>query len=510
MKRGLEKLKRLNVKEILISVIIILSTFACSGNEDKSEKILARIGDKSISLNEFIRRAEYTIRPNYCRNNTNVDKMIILNSLIAEKLFALEAGSKNEFLEKNHVKHYLQGRKEQAMRQLLYKNEVTDKVKLDEELIATTSKYASREYDISYVSLTDTTVANQLKEEFFNLKIDWERNLKENYNLENIPSKKVIWSNAENSKVLDLLFTQNIEKGSILGPIKFSDEHIMFLKINGWNENKAVTEAQANEQIKNIRDVYTQRQARGIYENYIRNVMKNENINFNEKTFFALADIMGPLYMKTKEEREEIYKKGLWVYDEELQRFSELRPKLDQIKDKTLYTLSGEEFTVASLLQEIKIHPLVFREKTFPQKDFGFQLQMAILDMVRDRHLTREAYNKNIDKSPEVVRNENMWSDNLNAVNYKFNYLKESNSDSLYFADNQIILNNLLNPLVDSLQKKYSTKIIIDTELFNSIKLSTIDMAVNFVNAPFSTVVPSFPLVTTDHKLDYGKSGKNL
>lgn len=497
-------------KILLTGVLGLLCVPSCNKNEVATETILARVGDKTISLNEFLRRAEYTIRPRYCSNNTNVDKKIILNSLIAEKLFSLEAERKYGLMNKQNIKTYLQGRKEQAMRQILYKKEVTDNVKLDNKLIQTTGKYASREYDVSYISLSDTIVVKQLEEEFFDLKYDWERNLTENYNLKEIPSKKVIWSNAENFKMLDLLFTQEHRKGTIIGPVKFSDNHFMFLKINGWKETKIITEAQQNQYLKNIKDVYTQRESRIIFENYIKKIMKGKKIEFNEKVFLALADIMGPVYMKSQEEREEILKKGLWEYNKEQQKYRELKPRIEEIKKEILFTLNEEDFLVEDFLKELKVHPLVFREKNFSHKDFGFQLQMAIIDQVRDKYLTEEAYSQNLDKATEVLRNDYMWYDYLNAVSYKYEFLKDGNADSLSFEDNLRTIQTILNPHVDSLQNKYKDQTTINAELFNSIQLSRVDMAVTYSNAPFSMVVPSFPMITTDYKLDYGKSDNNL
>jgi len=58
---------------------------------DSELNVLAKVGSRTITLQDFIRRAEYSIRPLYCRQANYIHKKIILNSLIAEKLFALEA-----------------------------------------------------------------------------------------------------------------------------------------------------------------------------------------------------------------------------------------------------------------------------------------------------------------------------------------------------------------------------------------------------------------------------------
>ena len=58
---------------------------------------------------------------------------------------------------------------------------------------------------------------------------------------------------------------------------------------------------------------------------------------------------------------------------------------------------------------------------------------------------------------------------------------------------------------VDSLQKVYSKVIKIDTDKFKKTSLSTIDMNVNYSNQAYSKLEPSFPVLTNDHILDYGK-----
>lgn len=497
------------MKSIIKTLTLILLLFLIGCSADRKEKIIAKVGDKTISLNEFIRRAEYTIRPIYCRNNTNLDKKIILNSLIAEKMLSLELDKKSDFFKKETVKNFLLGRKEQAMRQLLYNKEVTEKVKLDEKIIRKVSNYVTRQYNISYVSLSDTLVVSQLKEELIDLNLGWEKTLQENYNLEKIPNRIVVWNGMENYQVLDLLFTQDVQKGSIYGPFNFSGDHYMFLKVNGWTSTKEITESQKKQNIKNIEDVYKSRKSRVQFEDFIRKIMKDHRIEFNSEVFFNLADIMGPIYMKFLREKEDIFRKGVWAFDKEQKKYENLKPNIEQIKNKLLYKLDDKTFTVSQFLQEIKIHPLVFRNKEFPQKEFGFQLQMAIVDAVRDKFLTKIAYANNFDQSLEVLRDNSMWADYIASVFHKYNYLENHNSDSLFSIDNQTVIDEVLNPYIDDLQQRYSDQIFIDTDLFNTIKLSNVDMSVIYSGSPFSLVVPSFPLITTDYQLNYGEADNN-
>ena len=92
-------------------LIIILIIMAFSFGGDYSNQIIARVGDKVITAQDFIERAEYTPRPLYCRGNSSTDKRIILNSLIGEKLFSMEM-KKDVPIE---IDKYLTGRRNQIL-----------------------------------------------------------------------------------------------------------------------------------------------------------------------------------------------------------------------------------------------------------------------------------------------------------------------------------------------------------------------------------------------------------
>ena len=63
-----------------------------------------------------------------------------------------------------------------------------------------------------------------------------------------------------------------------------------------------------------------------------------------------------------------------------------------------------------------------------------------------------------------------------------------------------------MNPKIDSLQEVYSNDIEINMDAFEKIKLTSTDMMVIQRGVPYPILVPSFPIVTSDNRLDYGKS----
>ena len=128
------RMYRLLVQVILISqflVMVALLFISCGDikTQEEQEIILVKIGDVTISSEEFMRRSEMTIRPAYCSGNNNIHKKIVLNSMIAEKMLALEAGEMNQLTESSQFQFYIQGRQEQAMREWLLHEEGYKKVK---------------------------------------------------------------------------------------------------------------------------------------------------------------------------------------------------------------------------------------------------------------------------------------------------------------------------------------------------------------------------------------------
>ena len=140
----------------------------------------------------------------------------------------------------------------------------------------------------------------------------------------------------------------------------------------------------------------------------------------------------------------------------------------------------------------IKKHPLVFRNKKTNKDLFSNELKYAIADLIRDYHITKKAYELNFHKKINITNVKDKWEDHIKSTLYKTKFY-----DSESF--------NTLSLKIDSLQLNYSDMVKIDTDKFEKIKLSSIDMNVNYSNQAYSKIEPGFPILTDDHLLDYGK-----
>ena len=118
---------------------------------------------------------------------------------------------------------------------------------------------------------------------------------------------------------------------------------------------------------------------------------------------------------------------------------------------------------------------------------------MCIRD--RDKFLTIKAYDMELDKSFEVAQSEMIWKDSFLA--YQSSKLYDQNST---LQDRHINM----KPIIDKLQDKYDKSIYINTDLFEQIKISNVDMFVTQSNVPYPVMVPNFPSYTDDSYLNYG------
>ena len=500
-----------NQKTILSIIYSILLFFIalCNNCQKKTtehfpENILVRIEDKFITEDEFKRRAEYTIRPSYCNKDNYIHKKIILNSLIAEKLFALESGEQNELATNDQFKNYLAGRKDQAMRQLLFYNNFYSKVKLDTNEIKKIYDISGRKYKINYITVRDSSIAKTIisqKEKGYSFDEIFS-------DIEDIPQREINWDNPEHPQIHKAMYSEPLNKNQFIGPLKVGDNLFISIKIAGWTDSRLITEFDIKNQINKIKENLTMNKAMEIYSKFVQDLMKGKKIEFNPLTFKKIVNIIGPLYLKNDKKKKELFDELLWNNETGEQIPDNVDVNINEILTEPLLKIDGNVWTVQQFKKEMNIHPLVFRKKQISKSEFAEQLKYAIADMIRDKYIAQEAENKGYGNSEAVQSNIMMWKDHLLALYKRNQYLKSLGKFDNFSKNYLSIIENDLNPFVMELQKKYDNMIEINTDIFENIELTKIDMFVFQNNVPFPVIVPQFPLLTTHNKLDYGKKLK--
>ena len=484
--------------------ILVLSLISCTVDKPDTElDIIAKVGERIITKQDLIHRAEYTIRPLYCRQSNYIHKKIILNSLIAEKLFSFEAEkNKIDLLDDIRFQSFITGRAEQAMRQMHYYEEFFNQVKLDSAIVSPAYKLAGRTVDVTYLHLPELNIATQIKnlaEEGLSLDsaytMIWDQS--------NSPKRHINWFDREGLELHNAIFNPRIKKGSIIGPLTTEDKTFLLLQVNGWTDRPAVTNSEISLRLNDVRERLQENHAEQKYKEWVKNIMKGKHLELNSSVFTAYAEKVMDVYLKSDSVKQAQLNLSLWI-----------DPELDFIHD-SLINVPSESFTKADILfhvdntpwtiqvfhQELSKHPLVFRKKKMSHNEFQEQLKYAIADLIQDIEITKYCYRKGYEESQTVTLNRELWHDSYTARFYRNALLEEKN---MLNGDAEDIANNL-KPLVDSLQTVYSDNIEINTELFESIELTSVDMTVHQQGVPFPKVVPPFPVYTNDNRLDYGR-----
>lgn len=494
------------MKYLLVNIIFIFIVFVnCTrhNQEEPEEKILVNIDNKAtISVNEFIRRAEYVPRPDYIKQNSYIHKKIILNSLIAEKLLALQAAH-SPLLQDEEFLGFLKGRKEQAMRQYMHNIEATSKVEMDTSEIKKAYKLAGREYEIAYYSVNDTSIVNQAIKNIEKDPIFFEGVFYQITGDTIIPTRKVSWNSNENLTVHKAIFSQEFKIGQVLPPIKLASNDYLFVKILGWSDEMAITEQQQNERYDKVTEKLTQIKSTEIWDNRVGEIMRGKRLDFNPEVFEQLSKLFFSVYFRTDKEFEEDVINQLWREEEEKVQNAILDVGGDQFMQLVFFTVDSKIWTVADFRRELISHPLVFRKRRMNADEFPEQFRFAVADFVRDYYVTQEAYKHGYDKVNIVERNANMWRDTFLALNQQREYLRSIGETRNFAKNYHAIIAEKLNPYIDQLQKRYYKKIELDFDEFENIALSSIDLFVKQSDMPFQYVVPLFPVITNDHMIEY-------
>ncbi len=179
--------------------------------------------------------------------------------------------------------------------------------------------------------------------------------------------------------------------------------------------------------------------------------------------------------------------------------------------EEILFEIDGQKWSIDQFESFLKRHPLVFRKLKMSTQEFSEQFKYAIADLVRDHYLTEKAYDLGYDQIQNVVQYTQTWSDHYVSRHERNRYLQSrlGSEDSLERKGHIALIETYLNPYIDSLQATYSNKIYINTDMVEGLELSKIPMMVSNRNVPFLLAVPSFPQLTTDDRLDYGKQIAN-
>ncbi|MBN2202107.1 hypothetical protein JW777_09160 [bacterium] len=488
--------------------LAVLFSFQCR-KKSQDEGILAVIGDRVITADEFFRRAEYTVRPPYCRGDSPQTRSIVLNSLIAEKLYALEEGDSGALARSPAFQRYIQGRKEQFMRQILLEEATKGKTMPEDSEIRGRTSVAGREYRLSFFTVRRENVGalkdwgvNAVRPEFFN-------DLHERTGGLGPPPERIVsWKSPELPAVHKALFSGPLRKNQVIGPVDVGEDGYLMMRIIDWSDRPAVSEREMRERFDSVRRRLEEEKKQAVWDEFVFGLMKGRKLEFQRDPFEKMAELMRAIYMPTKNSRD-LFRLDSLRTGEAPGRLpidsilAEIRS--NRMEGLPFFTFDGRTWTVSDFLKLTASHPLVFRKRRMRPGEFPGQFKLAVADLLRDATVNQEAYHRGMDRLPAVQRETIMWSDALLAAYHRHRVLKSRGkaADSAAGADRNP--DRTLGAYTDSLFKANSNRIGINVGMLESIRLTRIDMVALNRDLPYIETVPVFPAFTARPRLDYGR-----
>jgi len=459
------------------------------------EVIIAKIENKVITVNDFLKRCEYSPRPAYCNGDNFIHKKISLNSLIAEKILAIEFDRNNQAINENQ-RYFIEGRKEQLMRHLMLKKYGYEDIQLDSILLMQQYQLRKRTYEVEYVIKNE----NVLKE------LNAKENIvtsKENApvpSVNNISSKNLSYNDQMVDSIRELLFSSGPELNQVYGPYIATDSTVFYMKVSGWITGVNISDQQKKDTWESVKNEMTEAQALKKYSSYISNLMRDKKIKYDERNFEIFAKLVSNVYKIEKFKKEKMIQSSISESNNAVQ--IETLNLAKNMKEKIILHHDGKNWTINEIMSLIKKHPLVFRKKNINPNNFTNELKFSLADLFRDMHITKQGYDLGLDQNINVKSETNKWQDYIKSelikTKYAKSFQKNSNSND---RNNQY---KLITNKIDSLQKAYSNKIKINTDKFEEIELLSIDLFGMYSNQAYNNLEPPFPILTDDHLLDYG------
>lgn len=494
-----------DIKWIFLCVIIISTAIVSNcvkKTPEEQETILAFIGDQTITVNEFVMRTEMTIRPKYPVLSDDEVKRVYLNNLIAEKLMALEGQQEKALIENPVFQAQIKGIQEQKMREQLYQNEVAAFAQPDSNEMKQIFPLAGREYYISFYSINNDSLASKINDEFKKNPDLFEPFFHHFSLLKKIPQKVVKFKDPDPVVINESIFSKPLDVGQIIGPVKIESNNYIVMRVEDWKFHPAISTSDINTRWSDVKKKLIEKKSYYAWRTYMINLMKGKQVDFEKDTFIQLSKIFFTLYGKKDNALiQKTYSEFLKDNTDEIHFEDGMFG--DLALDHPFFTIDGEEWTVRDFREAHMSHPLVFQYQSTNLKEFQSEFRDAIISMITDHFLTKEAYKQKLDEDPIVQNTSAMWEDAYVAMYHRNQFLRKKQEREDFDPKLMNSIDGYFVKYVDSLQQKYGPKITINEAALNKIKLTTIDMFAIQPNMPYPVAIPGFPEYIQDSNFDY-------
>jgi hypothetical protein len=311
---------------------------------------------------------------------------------------------------------------------------------------------------------------------------------------EKVPRHQVDFYDPEYPSLHDALYSKQWNIGDIVGPIRLREAKYMVLKIENVLYDLAMSQTQAAARRMRVNEKLVKKQTNLRWNQFNSELMSGKNLQFVPEITRKVAELWSKRFADSDKVTQ--LEGGS---DREYGKFVQ---EIELLANETMFKVNDKIWTVNDFKNELLSHPLVFRKADLLPGEFLPQFRLAVVDLIKDHFVTREAYSRGLDKEKKIIRNTAMWEDSFLALEHRkkvFAHIQATNADSTKKKD----FHALIDPYLKTIAEKYKDKIEINVDLLRSVKLTQTDYVTVQQFVPYNKLVPMFPVLTRNDDLDF-------
>lgn len=441
------------MKNLIILILICLTVLSEEVLSQSKDSILVELGDKVITVNEFVTRFEFTPWPR--RNIKFIDdelKLEFLKTLIAEKLLSIY-GNEVKIDTSFDFNQAYKNLEKMIVRDALYREEVLNKVKLDQKEL--NNAFAKSQITIyaRYIFDTDSS-------EIFSIY----KKLVEGANFDSIFNSKIITD--EQKHPMEITYGTLIEDfenviyvtepGEFTFPLKSNLGYYIF-KVDSSKMNIGMGPKELNDAARKAEKILKQRTEEKLYNDYFRKFFSKKRGEADGIVFWELVESTAKR-IKYKIETQNPVRNNEYIID--IDDIREIENALGKKKDLILIKMEKRDVSVREFLRSILFKGFTVTDSS--ERYIAARLNKAIKNFLEDEYLAEEGYRKGLHLKPDVKKDIEMWKDFYYSTWYTLNlrnnievtdeevenYIKERSIKS-----EEVVLVNIQEILVDSLEQ---------------------------------------------------------
>ncbi len=406
---------------LLWPILIIGSLYIHCGKSDENDAdILARAGDRVITVPEFVMRCEFSPLPDDIRQDEFEGKRRALDLLIAEKLFAQEA-ERQGLLEEPIQQKKLRTLEMAAVGRELYRDEVQKKVVVEESEIRDAFAKMGEKRVVRFLRTTRPEEAEM-----------WQEEIEQGLSFDTLWDRAVAESGDTSTNRIEITwgeYDESLESaayalapGEVSSLVKASDGYYL-LTLENREREILQTHLAFSSKRRTIEKILRRRKEAARSDVFVSSFMEDKQVTLKGGSFTIL--------MKVLEQRVDFDSHDERGFQPKIQHLEEsevvaLENELESHLDDVLVEFTGGGWTIREFLEKLWLQEVPIQRQS--RKRFIQGMREAIGIMARDELLAREGLRRGLRNRPSVQRETRMWQDYLLYVSYK-NTLRSEGQD---------------------------------------------------------------------------------